>query len=400
MSAVTKRLIIWTGVAIALLAGLVLAFRPTPVNVEIVVVQEAPMTVTIEEEGITRIHDVYVLSAPVAGNVQRIDLHVGDPVLARETVLANIEPGDPSLMDPRTEAQAQAAVSAAQSSYELSMAEVERVSAELEFAESELFRARKLIVDNTISRRALDEATRVFKTTRASLDTARANAQTHLFRLEQARAQLVSPIDTQQEHDSCECIPITAPVSGRILTLQNRSERMVASGETLMEIGDPKNLEIVVDFLSADAVRMQVGQKVIIDRWGGDGPLDGHVRQIEPFGFTKVSALGIEEQRVNVIIDFDSPLEQRSQLGHGFQVDTRVVLWEADSVLTVPLTALFRTGPKWSVFVDVQGVARMKTIEPGKSNGLVTQVLHGLTTGDRVVDHPSNLIEDGVRISE
>ncbi|MDH3645659.1 MAG: HlyD family efflux transporter periplasmic adaptor subunit [Gammaproteobacteria bacterium] len=399
MTATTKRIVLWTIIVAFLAIGIIYALLPRPVPVDLIEVVQGPMTVTVDEEGKTRIHDVFVLSAPVGGRVQRITAHVGDAVVAGETVLARIEPGDPSLLDPRSEAQAKAAVLAAESARTLAAAQVEQASAELDFAEAELRRANKLVVDGTISRRDYDEAERAHKTSRAALATARAELQVRLFELEQARAQLLSPTQTQEPTAECDCVPITAPVSGRVLTIVNRSERVVATGEALLEIGDPGNLEIVVDFLSADAVRINPGQRVIIDSFGGNEALAGRVRRVEPFGFTKISALGIEEQRVNVIIDLEGEPQQWSRLGHGYQVEARVVLWESNTALTVPLTALFRADRDWALFRELDGRAQLIVVELGQRNGIDAEIIAGLDEGDRVVPHPSDRVMDGVRIS-
>ena len=191
---------------------------------------------------------------------------------------------------------------------------------------------------------------------------------------------------------------VTAPVSGRVLRIDNPSERVVNAGEPLVEIGDAKNLEIVVDFRSTDAVRIEPGQRVIIERWGGNEPLAGHVRRVEPFGYRKISALGIEEQRVNVIVDFTSPAEQWSRLGHGYQVEARVVLWEVDQTLSVPLTAMFRDGERWAVFVNGNGRANKRNIEIGHRTPVAAAVLSGLDVGEQVVLHPGDRVVDGVRI--
>jgi HlyD family secretion protein len=389
----------WTAAALLVAVALALAFTPRPVSVDLVTVAKGPMVVTVDEEGETRVHDVFTLSAPVAGRIRRIEAHAGDTVVANETVLAQIEPGDPTFLDPRGEAQARAAIQAADAARALAGAAVDEAEAEFEFAGTELTRAQELIVDGTISQRELDDAQRTQKTTRASLATARAALQMRKFELEQARAQLVSPTQTQARHGECECVPITAPVSGRVLTVTDQSERVIGAGEAIMQIGDPANLEIVVDFLSADAVKIEPAQTVIIDNWGGAQPLTGRVQRVEPFGFTKISALGIEEQRVNVVIDLVTSPEQWQRLGHGYQVEARVVLWEADNVLTVPLTALFRQEGEWVLFVEEDGRAALRAVEMGQRNGLVAEIAAGLVAGERVIVHPSDRVVAGVKVA-
>jgi HlyD family secretion protein len=375
-----------------------LAFAPERITVDVVEAEIGPMIVTADYEGDTRIHDVFTLSAPVAGHLRRIEVHVGDEVIAGETVLAEIEPGDPTFLDPRSEAQARAAAEAARSARTLAEAEVERAMAELEFAEREHRRARELIVVGTITRREAESAERAFKTARAALATAQAALQIRIYELEQAEAQLLTPADTPSARaGACPCISLTAPVSGRVLRIPSQSERMVQPGNVLLEIGDPADLEIVTDYLSSDAVRIQSGQRVIIDNWGGDAPLQGKVQYVEPFGFTKISALGIEEQRVNVIVDITSPRETWMALGHGYQVETRVVLWETDAALAIPLTALFRDGERWAVFVLEDGNAGLRHVDVGRHNGLEAEILSGLAAGDQVILHPSDRVRDGVR---
>ena len=378
--------------------ALVFSFMPRAVRVDLVEVEPGPMVVTLDEEGETRVHDVYTLSAPVSGRVQRINWLVGDPVTANETVLARIEPGDPSFLDPRSEAQARAAVQAAEAARDLAAAAVKDAEAQYEFARAEFARMQELVKEGSVSKRDLDSAERDYKARHAGLDTARAALQVRNYELEVARAQLVSPLETQGSREACDCIPITAPVSGRILQITDRSERVVREGDVLMQIGDPKDLEIVVDYLSMDAVKIEAGQRVIIDNWGGDKPLDGIVRLVEPFGFLKISALGIEEQRVNVIIDF-AVEDGWEKLGHGYQVETRVVLWDSEDVLAVPLTALFRDGEQWALFVEEDGRAVLHHVEVGRKNGVLAEIREGVEAGERVVMHPSDRVSDGTRIA-
>ena len=397
MTANIKRIVTWSVILGIVVIGLAISFMPRAVMVDLVEVGSGPLTVTLDEEGETRVHDIYTLSAPVTGKVQRIDWHVGDSVVASDTVLARIEPGDPSFLDPRSEAQARAAVQAAEAAQDLAAAAVKDAQAQYDFARAELARMQELVKDGSVSKRDLDSAERDYRTRHAGLDTARAALQVRNFELEVARAQLVSPVETQDSGDACECIPLTAPVSGRILQITDRSERVVREGDVLLQIGDPGDLEIVVDYLSMDAVKIEAGQRVIIDNWGGDEPLEGRVRLVEPFGFLKISALGIEEQRVNVIVDFvaDNGWER---LGHGYQVETRVVTWEAEATPSVPLTALFRDGDEWAIFVETGGRAELRRVETGHSNGVFAEIRNGVEPGENVIAHPGDRVTDGVRI--
>ena len=381
------------------LLGLAFAFRPQAVIVDMVTIDRGELVITVDDEGETRVHDVYVLSAPVAGHMRRIDLHAGDPVVALETTVAEMQPIDPAFLDPRSEAQARADVRAAESARALAEAEVEQARAELEFAEREHNRAITLITDGTISERDLDTAERNRRTTTAALATAIAALDVRNYELERARAALVSPTQTVAGSGDCDCISIRSPVHGQVLRILQQSEAVVTAGAPLVEIGDPRDLEIVVDLLSPDAVKVEPGQRVIIERWGGDAPLVGRVRIVEPFGFTKISALGIEEQRVNVVIDLTSDESEWQKLAHGYQVDLRIVLWESDDTLIVPLLALFRDGSEWSVFVESDGRAELRNVEIGRRNSLDAEVLGGLEAGERVVLYPGERVSAGARIA-
>jgi HlyD family secretion protein len=394
-----RRFAFWGVLAAFVALAIVVAFWPRPVIVDMIGAERGELVVTVDDEGETRVRDVYVISAPVMGRMRRIELRAGDAVDAVDTIVAAIEPIDPEFLDPRSEAQARADVRAAESAEVLARAEVEQAQAELDFAEQELERARELMRQGMISQRELDDAERAHRTRHAALNTARAGHEMRLFQLERARAELVSPADSEGGRDVCECIALRSPVTGRILRVLQESEGVVAAGAPLVEIGDPRELEIVVDLLSADAVKVEAGQRVIIESWGGDEPLEGRVRLVEPFGFTKVSALGIEEQRVNVVIDLVSPMEEWSRLAHGYQVDARVVLSEAQAVLKLPLTALFRDGDSWAVFVDSGGRAELRRIEIGRRNSVAAEIVAGLEEGERVVLHPSDRVVDGARIA-
>lgn len=400
MAGIERRWFFWGGLLALVVVGLFLAFRPRAVVVDVITIDRGPLAITVAEEGETRVHDVYVLSAPVAGHMRRVDLHVGDTVTALETVVARIQPIDPAFLDSRSAAQAEADLRAAESARALALAEVEQAKAEVEFAEREHERANRLIKNGTISERELDLAERNIDTARAALSTAIAALDVRNYEVERARATLVSPTQANASAADCDCVSIRSPVNGQILRLMEQSETVVSAGAPLVEIGNSRNLEIVVDLLSADAVRVETGQRVIIERWGGDSALEGRVRLVEPFGFTKVSALGIEEQRVNVIIDLVSDEADWMRLAHGYQVDVRIVLWENDNVLTVPLLALFRDGDRWAVFVDTNGRAERRHVEIGRRNSLDAEVIKGLEAGDRVVLHPSDRVVASVRIAE
>lgn len=400
MAGIERRWFFWGALVALVVVGLIFAFRPRAVIVDVVAIERGPLHVTVDEEGETRVHDVYVLSAPVAGHMRRVDLHAGDTVTALETVVARIQPIDPAFLDPRSEAQAEADVRAAESARALARAEVEQAKAELEFAEREHDRANRLIRDGTISQRELDLAERNLDTARAVLSTAIAALDVRNYELERAKAALVSPTETTAPVADCDCVSIRSPVDGQILRLIEQSETVVPAGAPLVEIGNSRDLEIFVDLLSADAVKVEAGQRVIIERWGGENALEGRVRLVEPFGFTKVSALGIEEQRVNVIIDLVSDESEWKRLAHGYQVDVRILLWEEDDALTVPLLALFRDGDRWAVFVESNGRAERRYVEIGRRNSLDAEVVEGLEAGERVVLHPSDRVVAGVRIAE
>lgn len=400
MKPVTKRrLMFWTPFAVLLAAGFAWTFQPRPVPVDLISVERGTMRVTVDEDGKTRIRDVFVVSAPIAGVKRRIHHKVGDPVTANETVITSIVPTDPDFLDPRSEREAQASLKAAEAALEFARADVRRAEAEFTYAQSELQRARRMAASGNISQSALDRAEREMRTRQAALEEAQAQLGVRQFELERARATLMPPnTAAREQREDCECVYVRSPVDGRILRILNESESVIPAGAELVEIGDPGNLEIVVDLLSSDAVRVAPGQEVIIEDWGGDHPITGSVRRIEPYGFTKVSALGIEEQRVNVMVDIDSPPREWQNLGHGFRVETRIILWQSDDVLKVPLTALFRQGDGWAVFKVENGTARTRIVETGRRDGVEAQITGGLEEGDLIVLHPSGRIGDGTKV--
>lgn len=395
----TRRLLFWSPWGLAILLALLWLFWPGAVAVDLATAGRGPLQVTVSDEGETRVKDVFVVSAPVPGLMRRIALEPGDAVQAGKTVVARIEPSDPSFLDVRSAAESRAAVQAAEAAENLAVATVQRAEAELEFANAELQRYLGLAERNTVSANDLDAAERRARTAAAALAEARAALRVRQSELRQARARLINPNAVPRQHRAgCECVEVFSPVSGSVLRVLQESEAVVAPGTALVEIGNPEELEVVVDLLSSDAVRVESGQRVVIEAWGGDKPLNGRVRRVEPFGFTKVSALGIEEQRVNVIIDFTDPPERWRRLGHGYRVEPRIVLAEGSDVLKVPRSALFRAGDQWAVFVAEDGRAALRQVQIGLENGLEAEILRGLKAGERVVMQPSDRVSPGARI--
>lgn len=376
--------------ALAVVALILWSMRPEAVPANLAPVARGELIVTIDDEGETRVQNVYVVSAPVAGRVERIELDVGDEVIADETVLAQFQPQDPALLDVRSLSEAEAGIGLAQ-------ADQARARAELDFARRELERAEQLAKDGTVSAVTLDRARLTVRTAQATLNQASAAVAKRRTDLQTARAAMATAGGGKAASGTIIYIPVRAPVSGRVLKRMQQSAAILSAGTPLMEIGDPTKLEIVTDLLSTDAVKISVGNEVIIDDWGGP-PLKGIVRRVEPFGFTKVSALGVEEQRVNVIIDFTSPVEERTALGHGYRVMTRIVTMREKNALKVPVGALFRQGAEWAAYVADKNIAQLRVLGVGARNTLEAQILQGIQEGEMVLVHPSDQISDGVRI--
>ncbi len=383
-------------VGVAVAAGLVYGFMPRAVPVDLAEVKRAPLAVTVEEEGKTRVRERYLVSAPVAGYVSRIGLKAGDAVAAGQK-LAVIEPARSVALDPRSRAQAQAQVSAAQAALAAAQANARAASAAAQLAQQELARAETLRQSNFVSAQALDSARTSETRTRAVEQATQHAVRVARFDLEMARAA-VSSTAGLQSGGAAEVVQVNAPVAAHVLRLLHESEGAVATGQPLLEIGNPDTLEVEVEVLSTHAVKIAPGSKVILDRWGGEQAVAGRVRVVEPSGFTKISALGVEEQRVRVIVDFTSPREAWQRLGDGYRVEARFVLWEGKDVLQLPTSALFRHGEGWAVFALDGKRARLTPVETGQRAGLATQVLSGLAAGARVVSHPDDTLSDGARV--
>lgn len=389
-----RRLILAIAV-LALLAGIVWAFLPRPVAVEVAEAGPRTIVVAVTEEGEARIRDVFTLSAPIGGKLRRIGLRAGDPVVAQETVVATIGPAAPALLDARARGVAEATRSAAQSAVDLAVAQVAQAEAALEFMTSEADRSRSLFERTAISKRVLDAAVLEQRTAQAALDSAKANLAVRRRELESAEAVLGTGDPYCAE---TTCIDIIAPVSGRVLRVLTENEQVVQPGTPIMEIGNPGNLEIAVDLLSRDAVRVREGSEAEITGWGG-APLAARVQRIEPSARTRVSALGIDEQRVRVILHLGGDPTDWQLLGHGFRVIAHINLWKGEDVLSIPVGALFRDGSDWAIYAVENGRARLRIITLGERNESYAQVLSGVKAGDQVILHPSDLIADGVAVS-
>lgn len=391
----TKRVlgVLAAGVAAA---GLVWFAWPPPVPVDVATVVAGAMAVTVDDEAKTRIRHVHTVSAPIAGRVLRISppRHVGDEVIAGETVVAVMQPPMPSFLDVRSRSELEAALAAAEAAVKLAEAEVRRLESALEFARGELKRAQALSRTDVISARALEKARLDVDTNEAALASAKAQLDVRRHDLHNAKARLMEPSEANPQSNAKCCIELRAPVTGRVLKINQESEAVVQAGAPLIEIGDPRDLEVVAELLSTDAVQIKPGAPVKIDGWGGS-PLRARVTRVDPAGFLKVSALGIEEQRVRVTIDLTDPPEAWSRLGHDYRVIVHVTIWSTEKALTVPVSALFRRGEDWAVFLLKNGRARTAIVKIGRRNAQVAEVVAGLAEGDRVVLHPSDRVRDG-----
>jgi HlyD family secretion protein len=399
MAANWVRPVFLTAVVAAGAAAIAWAFWPQPIPVDIAEVTPGTLEVTVDEEGMTRIQDIYDVSAPISGKVLRSPLDVGDPVEAHKTVVAVIQPTAPEFLDARARRAAEAAALAAEASVALGQAQVTEAESQLTFAESQLNRSEELARRGIISERAHEQAVMEVDTAKARLESAKATLEVRKRELESAKARLIGP-ESPQDADGDEscCVEVTAPETGEVPNLVTESEQVVPAGTPLVEIGDPHNLEIVVDLLSSDAVRVPPNAEARIDGWGGD-TLRAKVRRIESAGFTKVSALGIEEQRVKAVLDLVDPPSAWSGLGHGYRVVIHIVVAREDALL-VPLGALFRRGDSWAVFtVDADNRARRRNVILGARNTRNAAVQDGLEDGERVVLHPSDRIADGVKVT-
>ena len=394
MKAATRRKLFVIVIVFIVVLATVYGFLPKTVEVDLADVSRGPLQVAIEEEGRTRLKERFVVSAPTVGYMRRINAKVGDPVRKGQIVVA-LEPLRSQALDPRSRAEAEAIVSTAQAGLNAATEKERATTADADYLEKRSERIKNLYAKGVVAKDQFDQAESEAKKARAVQRSAAAAVDVSWAELERTKRMVQNfPPGGKAEG----LVHVASPVGGRILKIYRESEGVVHVGEPLMDIGNADNLEVRVEVLSSDAVKMKKGTRVIFKRWGGDGILTGVVRVVEPAGFTKVSSLGVEEQRVLVIADITSPPEIWRVLGDGFRLEAHFVIWEGQDVLQVPASALFRSGKEWAVFVEDNGKARQRTVEVGQRNGLAAEIISGLKEKEKVIAHPDDSIGNGKHI--
>lgn len=387
----TKRAIrawVWAVALVAVAIAGFLLLRPRPVPADVAQVTRGPMMVTVEEEGETRIHDHFVISAPVAGRLLRIDLHAGDSVVPGQIVARLL----PAPIEPRQRAEFAAQLAAASAAKREAAAQLERAQSEHEQLQRDRSRAERLASSGVFSKEALERAQTAEVTGGKALDAARNRVEVAVSQEAAAQARL---LEAERSGPAGAVVAVKSPLKGKVLRLLQQSERVVSAGEPLLDLGYSPRLEVVTDVLSTEAVKVHPGDPVQLEGWGGSKGIRAKVRLVEPSGFTKVSALGIEEQRVNVVVDFVDP---PGPLGDGYRVQAGIIVWQAQNVLKLPTSALFRHGQSWAVFAVERGRAHLKEVEIDHRNASEAEVLGGISPGDMVILHPTSQIEEGVRV--
>ena len=380
--------------AIAVVGGLLaVALWPRRIPVEVAPVARGRLVVTVDEEGETRVRNRFIVSAPLSGRVLRIELEPGDAV-KRGAVVARLRPEAPPLLDARERAEARAAIESARAAVGRARAEEQRARTTLAQAQRELTRARELGQGGLATGQQIDNREAEVHTAEEAVEAAAFAARAAASELLRTEARL-APAPAES---SDRVVNVAAPVDGVILKRVRESESVVPAGDPLLEIGDPSRLEIVSDLLSTDAVKVKAGARALVEEWGGEKTLEAKVRRVEPSGFTKVSALGVEEQRVNVVLDFVDPVQAFAALGDAYRVEVRIVIWEAPHVLRVPTSALFRQGAEWAVYVAGDGRAVLRPVKLGQRTGQEAEVQEGLSEGEQVILHPGDTLTNGAPI--
>lgn len=375
-------------------AAIAYAYMPRPVQVSVTLAGRGPMDVSVEEEGRTRVRERYIVTAPLPAYAPRLVLHVGDPVRAGQTLVV-LRPLPPGALDTRTRAQAQARVDQTRAALQAARTNADAAQASADYAARELTRARSLSASGAVAQAAVEQAEAEARRTAAMLASARSSIDVAKYDLASAEAAL--RYSAGGTGDGGEKLPVTSPVAGAVLAVEHEDEGAVTTGQPLITVGDPHSLEVAVDVLSSDAVRIRSGTRVVFTRWGGDAPLEGRVRTVEPVAFTKVSALGVEEQRVLIIVDFTSPEKVWAALGDGYRLEARFVIWESADALRVPVSALFRSGDGWAVLAVRDGRIVEQAVQLGERGELYAEVLGGIAAGDAVITYPDDSLHPGDR---
>lgn len=391
-----RKKIVWGLVVLAAAGLLAWALMPAPVPVSAVAVESGPFVEVVEEEGRTRLRDSFTITAPIAGYLQRVVLEAGDTVELGQVVF-RLEPLPAPALDARSLEQARENLSAARARLETARANLETERAEVIFADSEFQRYQQLRERELVSATDMERARSVRDRQRASVRAAEQSVEVARFELESARAVL-DIASGQRPDEEQRVLEVRSPSAGLVLARHRCCEGSINPGAAVLDVGNLADLEMQVDLLSMDAVRVRPGMRVEITGWGGDEVLEGRVRRVEPAGFTRISALGVEEQRVPVIVDFVDVEAAAERLGVGFRVEAGFVLWEGDDVTQIPTSALFRSEGRWAVFVVADGRARLRHVEPGRRSGMVTQIVDGLGAGEIVVTHPGDRVREAVRV--
>jgi HlyD family secretion protein len=385
----------------AVTAAVLYGFLPQPVLVETATAERGLLQVTLTAEGKTRVKDRYVISAPVAGIARRIVLNVGDPV-SQGQIVAWLEPLLSQVLDPRSRAEAQAQLAAATAQLRVAQEQAQAATAAADYTRADHARLQRLRQTGVVSQEVLDQSATEARRNEARERSAQSTVEVAHYQLEAARSALrFSAARDAISDEPIEQVTLKSPVNGQVLAVHQRSAFVVEPGRTLLEVGDPRQLEIEIEVLSADAVRIAQGGHVLFDRWGGAGKLEGQVHTIEPVAYTKISALGVEEQRVRVIADFTSPRPLWERLGDGYRVEATFILWENDEVLQIPTAALLRhkgNNTDWAVYVVEGGITDLHPISIGQRAGLRVEIIQGLTEGMQVIVHPSDAVSHGIPV--
>jgi HlyD family secretion protein len=390
---------LWTGALLAAGLMLVRAWLPDPIPVDLASAERGALTVSIDEDARTRVKDRYLISAPLAARVERIELRPGDRVTAGQ-VLANLVPLEPPMLDARTREQASAQLAAAGAARQRAYVEVQRAGAAADFAQKELTRQHALQTGGAIAERAMEEAELQTRTATNALTSAQFAAKVSDHEFEMARVVALERGSERGAGRAQERFAIRAPLDGQVLKVLQESAGAVQPGAPLLEVGDLGALEIVADLLTSDAVHVAPGARAELERWGGERPLRAHVRSVEPSAFTRISALGVEEQRVHVLLELDSSRSEWAALGDGYLALVKITTWHADDVLSIPASAVFRHGERWASFQVIDGRAQLAPLELGAHNQDRVEVRRGLPAGAQVIVHPSDRVKADAAVQE